>query len=336
MTRQAALSLLALILSLGAPLQAPAQAPPSGTIEEGARREEAYQLLGDRLNQADRDVAAARIADAAKRYEEAYALAVRIGAKAEPERARAVAGVSSTRMQLATNAQKTGYLNEAVAHVDRVLRVDPLHQEAAKMKQELDRAIAQKRGLTPSADALGQLPEIHEKKIQVSTLVQDARVFLDAGELAKAEAKLKEALDADPANEPANYYMKQLLDAKMRLENKRRGILSRQGLLMIDEVWNKPLTREHLPAANPFATTNLVHTSKGRQVIKSKLERIKLDEVKFEELPLSEVVRYLKDESKARDPDKLGINFFINPYLDNVQAAAGFAIDPNTGAQIAV
>ncbi len=336
MTRHAAVSLLALILSLGAPLHASAQTSPPGTIEEGARREEAYQLLAGKLQQADRDVAANRISDAARRYEEAYALALRVGAKADPERGRAAAGVSATRMQLAASAQKRGYLNEAVAHVDRVLKVDPLHQEAAKLKQELDKAIAQKRGLTPSADALGQLPEIHEKKIQVSTLVQDARVFLDAGELAKAEAKLKEALDADPGNEPANYYMKQLLDAKMRLENKRRGILSRSGLLMIDEVWNKPLTKDNLPAANPFATTNLVHTSKGRQVIKSKLERIKLDEVKFEELPLSEVVRYLKDEAKARDPDKQGINFFINPYQDNVQSASGFQTDPNTGATIAV
>ena len=54
--------------------------------------------------------------------------------------------------------------------------------------------------------------------------------------------------------------------------------------------------------------------------------------MKFEELPLSEVVRFLKEESKARDPEKQGINFYVNSYLDNVQSAGQVAIDPNTGA----
>lgn len=336
MTRHAVVTVVAFLLALGPSLPVAAQTAASGpgVADEAARREEAYQVLAGKLAQADRDAAAGRLADASRRYEEAYADAVRVGAKADPERARAVAGVSTTRMQLARNAHKNGWLNEASAHAERALKVDPLNQEAAKLKQEIDRALAQKRGLTPSADSLGQLPEIREKKVQIGTLVQDARIFFEAGELQKAEAKLDEALKADPSHEGANYLMKLVLDERARVEAKRRAIVSKYGLLHIDEVWNKPLTKDHLPSANPFATTNLVHTSKGRQAIKSKLERIRLDEVKFEELPLSEVVRYLKDESKARDPDKQGINFFINPYLDNAPSAGTVSIDPNTGATV--
>lgn len=181
-----------------------------------------------------------------------------------------------------------------------------MEYRGGQAKQQLDRIVAQRRGKVPSADALGQLPEIREKNVKVGTLVQDSRVFLDAGELDKAEAKAREALELDPSDEPANYYLKLTLERKASVEAKRRGNLSKYGLLEIDEVWNKPLSKDKLPAANPFATTNLVHTTKGRQVIKSKLERIRLDEVKFEELPLSEVVRFLKEEAKARDPEKQG------------------------------
>lgn len=336
MTRHAVLTVLALLLAMGPsqPSIAQTSGAPTGAADEAGRREEAYHLIGPKLAQADRDAASGRLSDASRRYEEAYSLALRVGAKADPERARAVAGVSTTRLQLAQSAQKRGWLNEALAHTERVLRVDPLNQEAGKLKQDLDRAIARKRGLTPSAETLGQMPEIRENKLQVGTLVQDARVFFEAGQLEKAEAKLNEALKADPSHEAANYYLKLVLDERSRVEAKRRGAISKYGLLQIEEAWNKPLTKDKLPSANPFATTNLVHTSKGRQTIKSKLERIRLDEVKFEELPLSEVVRYLKEEAKARDPDRQGINFFINPYLDNVASAGAVTIDPNTGQTI--
>ncbi len=338
MTRHAFVTVLAFLIALGPAMSVAAQTPatPPSATDEAARREEAYQLIGGKLQLADRDVASGRIADAARRYEEVFTLATRVGTRADAERARAVAGVTSTRLQLAKSTQKRGYLIEASAHIERILKVDPLHQEAAAIKQDLDKAISAKRGLMPSPDALGQLPESRERQVQVGTLVQDARIFLEAGEVEKAQAKLRQALDADPSHEGANYFMKLVLDARARTEAKRRGILSKYALLHIDEVWNAPLTKENLPSANPFARTNLVHSSKGRQAIKSKLDRIRIDEVKFEELPLSEVVRYLKEEAKARDPDQEGINFFINPYLDNVQAGGSFQTDPTTGATIQV
>ncbi len=339
MTRQAVVTVVAVLLALTAPLPLPAQtagAPPVEVEKEASRREETFRLLESKLQQADRDVADGKLADATKRYEDALSYANRVGPKADPQKARAIAGISSTRLSLARTAHRSGHLPEAVAHVDRILRVDPLHAEAARLKQDLDQAIAKTRGLTPSADSLGQLPEIKEKKTKVSTLVQDARVFLQAGEPDKAEVKLREALELDASSEPANYYMKLILDEKGRIEAKRRGILSKEALLHIDEVWNKPLTKNNLPIANPFATTNLVHTSKGRQGIKSKLERIRLDEVNVPNLPLRDAVTYLRDEAKKRDPDGVGINFYINQNLDNAATGGGFQVDPNTGQQIPV
>src|SRR4030095_2561381 len=45
--------------------------------------------------------------------------------------------------------------------------------------------------------------------------------------------------------------------------------------------------------------------------IQTKLENIRLSEVVFDSLPLSEVLKSLYEESKKRDPDKEGINFLI-------------------------
>lgn len=53
--------------------------------------------------------------------------------------------------------------------------------------------------------------------------------------------------------------------------------------------------------------------NEGRKRIIHKLDRIRLDTVLFDGLPLGEVVWFLNEEAKKHDPDKKGINFLINP-----------------------
>ena len=62
--------------------------------------------------------------------------------------------------------------------------------------------------------------------------------------------------------------------------------------------------------------------SRGRQAIINKLESIRLDSVRYDGLPLGEVVINLRDEAKKRDPDKKGINFLMTRNLDPGEAAA--------------
>jgi hypothetical protein len=71
--------------------------------------------------------------------------------------------------------------------------------------------------------------------------------------------------------------------------------------------------------------------SEGRQVISNKLERIRLDNVKYDGLPLGEVVLMLRDEAKKRDPDNKGINFLLNQNLDpgEVTPAPTVVLGPN-------
>ena len=66
----------------------------------------------------------------------------------------------------------------------------------------------------------------------------------------------------------------------------------------------------------------MIYTGQGRQSIITKLDRIRLDTVKYDGLPLSEVIINLSDEAKKRDPEKRGINFLINQNIDTGGAPA--------------
>ena len=84
------------------------------------------------------------------------------------------------------------------------------------------------------------------------------------------------------------------------------------------------------PGAPP--TAGKPATAKEPGPIASRLEKVVLDEVMFDGVSLPEVLRFLDEESRKRDPDKQGINFLINPNAPGVPAAQ--AVDPTTGQPI--
>jgi len=87
-------------------------------------------------------------------------------------------------------------------------------------------------------------------------------------------------------------------------------------------------------AANPAYPAGQSGNPPHSGRLEARLREIVLDEVRFEGLPLSEVLMYLGDESHKRDPEKKGINFLINPNLPPNAPSAAASIDPATGLPI--
>ncbi len=142
------------------------------------------------------------------------------------------------------------------------------------------------------------------------------------GKLDEADAKLKLAIQQDPHNEAALYYLNLVSEAKYKEAVKAHEVSMRQDVRAVEQAWANPTSRELLPVPNPYATTNLVYTGRGRQAIILKLDRIHLDSVKYDGLPLGEVIINLNDEAKKRDPEKKGINFIISQNIDSGGIAA--------------
>jgi Tfp pilus assembly protein PilF len=350
MTKAAFLSLGFIFLLASAPALRAQGSATDLAVSEGVIRQANTILLRQKLAAASTESARGDLTGAAKDYEDAYTLVAEIGSGIDAEAAQTISGLTSTRLQLARQAQANGDLIEAQTQVNRVLKVDPKNQAALAFKKQNDQLIVASRGKVPDAATLEQVPAITNDKTQAATLVQDGKLLYEMGKLEEADVKFKDALKIDPNNAGAFYYLNLTKQAMYAREERAHTIVSGDRIVDVEKAWEKPKPNTTLPSPNPYVSTNLIYTGVGRQLIMSKLDRIHMDSVFYDGLPLSEVIRNLSEQAKLRDPDKKGINFLINPNGDTtvtvVTGSGGgpggpgggpgaAAIDPNTGLPVA-
>ena len=227
------------------------------------------------------------------------------------------AGVLGCADAIGEKGAITRGFREADAQVKRVLIVDPKNTVAQNFKQQNDRAIQERLGKEPSKETLQMVPEIQKERVNTSVLVNDARLLMEMGKLDEAEAKLKQAAKSDPENRAAFYYLSLITERRYAQEARKREVNAKEKIVEVESTWNTPLPRETLPMANPYAQTNRIYTSAGRQAISRKLDAIVLDQWFIPgDIPLSEVIKEFDSEAKKRDPDKRGLNFIISSQVD--------------------
>jgi general secretion pathway protein D len=291
---------------------------------EAVKRQEATIRLHQRVLEAQDAEKKHRVVDASKLYQEAYSLApfaVVGDPRVNADKAAAADGLVRTRVELAERARRNGDLAEAQKQMKGALAVRPQDENLRRMKVELDRIEFESKGQVPNERALAKIPVVQQERIDVGTKVQNGKLLYEMGKLREAEVELREAIKVDPGNKAAFYYLNLIKEADYRNRAAAREEHEKEQILSVESSWLPPHKQETLPVPNPMARTNLVYTTKGRQNIFTKLEAIHLNEVSYD-LPLSEVLKTLRDESRKRDPEQRGINFLINPHSDAGVAAA--------------
>jgi general secretion pathway protein D len=312
----------------------PAQEATSGdtaaVVREAVRRQ-AYRIeLREKLTEARQAWQQKDLARASKLYEMAHTLVEKIGGSVEAESKEVIEGIVATRSELARQAQQRGDFKDADTQLKTALRVDPKNPALLNLKKHNDVRLEAQAGKVPSFETLDRVPAVVTNKIKNATLVQDAKLLYELGQWDEAEAKLKQALKEDPANQGAFYYYNLIQDARYQANDRKREMTARKRLVEIENLWQEPVKRELLLTPNPITRTNLIYTGAGRQAIMSKLDRIVFNnEVKYDGLELGEVVKNLSEESRKRDPEKVGVNFLVVQERSAPAPATG--TDPNTG-----
>jgi len=180
-----------------------------------------------------------------------------------------------------------------------------------------------------------------------SAPVPDGKLLYEMGKLDEAEARFKEAARANPNDETAFHYLTLIAENRYAQNARGRAAVQTPDTPAVETQVDR---REASPSALPYerlmleryglipkgaplpAASAPSRKERERSPIATKLERIVLDEVKFDGVPLPQVLQFLDEESRKRDPDKQGINFLINP--NTTQISSPPAIDPATGQPI--
>lgn len=312
--------------AIGVPVGRPTTAEDAVQIaeDEAVRRQEATIRLHIVLNQAMAAQKRGQLTEAAKLYQEAVSLRpfVQVGnPEVDLEKKQALAGLDAVREQIARDEMNRGEMAEALAQADAALKFDPYNESLRKLKDEIEKRTADMQGMVPSPDVVKTIPEVKKQKIDVATKVQNAKLLYEMGKYDDAEAILNQALKADPSNKTASYYLDLIKEARFSDNARAREAMAKSAIGDVEKAWIPANKQLSLPIPNPMANTNLVYTSPGRQRIYQKLQHIRLNQVSYKDLPLTEVLNQLRIESQKRDPDGSGINFMLNPHAEAATAA---------------
>src|SRR5436309_343896 len=250
--KKVALSSLCLALALNVPGQLPAQKSDIDlATEEGARRQAHKIELDRKLADAQAAEKKGAFLESAQLYTDCLDLVKKIGSGVETQHKQALDGFVAMRLQLADQLQRAGDYAAADDQYVRILNEDPKNDRALQLRQANNKVRAAEAGRRPSDAALGQMPDAYTNRVSAATLVQDGRLFYEAGRLDEAETKLKQALKMDPNNRAADYYLQLALEQRYRNASIRGEEMRRQSLLEIEKAWAPPIRRE-LPVPNPL------------------------------------------------------------------------------------
>ena len=305
--------------------------PVATATEEAVRREADTMMLRKKLALAQSARQQRDLVGALRLYDDCYVLAQKIGGGVESETQQAVIGVAAVSLDLAHQAQKRNDYKTAREYVVHILVIDPKNQVALDFKRDNERLLAAQAGTIPSEAVMAQIPAFRTNEIRVATMVQDGKLLYEAGKLNEAEAKLTLAYQEDPSNVAAYQYLQMIKDKRMADANRRAELGANQATIQVEKEWDVAERGVRFdPKPNAWGRSDQSHLSKGRQAILSKLDRIRLDSVKYDGLPLVEVINNLNEQAKLRDPDRVGINFYIDRETASPVSAGPTAIDPQT------
>ena len=336
--RKAVLSSLSLFLIFAA-FSGHSQQDAATLAEQVAvRRQAAIHEMRLKLADAIDAQKKGRLTEAAKIYDQIVELFPQIGPSNElvgKEKQEIIAGLASVRLALARDAQKKGDLQDAKRQVDRVLKVDPKNEEARAFARENEKAILAQRGTVPDQETVARVPDIQKDKIQANTFAHDGQLLFEMGKIEEASIKLHQAKKLDPDNAAAAYYLNLIEERRYRRTTADHELAERSKIVEVERSWIESTKRDLLPVPNPMARTNLVYTSSGRQQILSKLDRIILSQVSYDNIPLGTVLQLLTDESVQRDPDKIGLNFMIDAHAQAPATLPAVSANPADAAAAA-
>ncbi|MBQ6598784.1 MAG: tetratricopeptide repeat protein, partial [Lentisphaeria bacterium] len=177
-----------------------------------------------------------------------------------------------------------------------------------KMEKIIERYSLMKSGVQFKHKVDEAKPAEEELRIK-RVLLRQGQVFYNTKQWDKARAKFEEVIVLDPYNETAIDYIRRVNEHLAQAGRFRFGAI-RDGRNAAS-AWEMvtPLISQEI-SEREEKEVSIIKSSNNDKVL-NKLKEIIIDKISFEEVSIPTAFRYLRQCSKEKDPEKIGVNFVL-------------------------
>jgi len=294
----------------------------AGTLQEqieveAGKREQLLQPLKEAYQVSRKMVADGKSSEACDLLEKAYETLPE-ALRGAPLALDVKRTLSKLQASLAEAAAQQNHWPEARRRALASLQYDPKNDVALLQLQKSDEVL--RRGVSGAESVNPALTtRFFDRLTAVRSGLEEAQALRETGQLAKAEERYEDVLEADPFNQVATEGIQKIYEERALVAEKARDLSNLERRREVHEAWNNIYPKSGTAAGGIEITGAM--TASPAYALEKKLQKIVIPQVDFSGADLETIRRALISLSRTYDPEatKGGVNFVVSTDVTNPQ-----------------
>jgi general secretion pathway protein D len=226
--------------------------------------------------------------------------------------------LSKLQASLAEAAAHQNHWPEARRRALASLQHDPNNELAILQLKKSDEVL--RRGVSGTESVNPALTtKFFDRLTAVRSGLEEAQAYRETGQLAKAEERYEDVLEADPFNQVATEGIQKIYEERGLVAEKARDLSNLERRREVREAWNNIYPKSGTTVGGIEVTGAM--TASPAYALEKKLQKTVIPQVDFSGADLETIRRALISLSRTYDPEaaKGGVNFVVSTDVTNPQ-----------------
>ena len=226
--------------------------------------------------------------------------------------------LSKLQASLAEAAAQQNHWPEARRRALASLQHDPKNELALLQLQKSDEVLRRGASGTESVNP-ALTTKFFDRLTAVRSGLEEAQALRETGQLAKAEERYEDVLEADPFNQVATQGIQKIYEERALVAEKARDLSNLERRREVREAWNNIYPKSGTTVGGIEITGAM--TASPAYALEKKLQKTVIPQVDFSGADLETIRRALISLSRTYDPEaaKGGVNFVVSTDVANPQ-----------------
>jgi len=226
--------------------------------------------------------------------------------------------LSKLQASLAEAAAQQNHWPEARRRALASLQHDPKNELALLQLEKSDEVLRRGASGTESVNP-ALTTKFFDRLTAVRSGLEEAQALRETGQLAKAEERYEDVLEADPFNQAATQGIQKIYEERALVAEKARDLSNLERRREVREAWNNIYPKSGTTVGGIEITGAM--TASPAYALEKKLQKTVIPQVDFSGADLETIRRALISLSRTYDPEaaKGGVNFVVSTDVSNPQ-----------------